>query len=204
MSDKTDNLLRRAEADTEEKTSIASAERKFNDQADAEEAFLQRCEKLLQIDSWNSYSGVASFALLDENGGRAEARPAKIGDFLSIKLPATGKVDWVKVINIYKGADEIILTVQPTYNPTEDAPDKSVTSHFFTADSTNNFCLQLNGDVLKMYVIGLNEISNTKDTSNVIESARNFATANLGHFLGVQKMEWTTFCRNFLEVEKEK
>src|SRR5688500_15225285 len=125
MSEKIGNLIRQVEADTEEKTSIASAERKFNDQADAEKAFLQRCEKLLQIDSWNSFSGVASFALFDENGGRLENRPAKIGDFLSIKLPATGKVDWVKVINIYKDADEMILTVQPTFNPTEDAPDKS-------------------------------------------------------------------------------
>jgi hypothetical protein len=49
-----------------------------------------------------------------------------------------------------------------------------------------------------MYVIGLNEITNTEKTGGLLESARNLATANLGHYLGVQKAAWTKFCENFL------
>jgi hypothetical protein len=199
MSGKINNLIRKAKADTEEKTSIASARRAFADEAEAKKEFVRFSEKLLLIECWNHASGVSSFKLFDENGVKTSDRPAAIGDFVCIKLPGTGKEDWVKIIDIYENSDEKVLTVQPTYDPTEESLDKSVTSHFFTEDSTNNFCLQLSGAIINMYVIGLNEISNTEDTNNIIESARNFATANLGHFLGVQKAEWTTFCENFLE-----
>lgn len=202
MSDKINNLIGKAKADTEEKTSIASARRAFADEAEAKKEFVRLSVKLLEIERWNHASGVSGFALFDKNGEKMPDKAAAIGDFICIKLPGTGKEDWVKIIDIYKNSDEKVLTVQPTYNPTEKSPDKSVTSHFFTEDSTNNFCLQLSGANINMYVIGLNEISNTGDTKNIIESARNFATANLGHFLGVQKGEWTTFCKKFLETEE--
>lgn len=201
MSGKIENLIRQAKADTEEKTSIASANRTYKSDNEAERAFQQFCEKLAYIERWNGSSGVSSFGLFGENGNKATDRPAAIGDFVCIKLPGTGKEDWVKIIDIYETSNEKVLTVQPTFNPTEKSTDKKVTSHFFTEDSTNNFCLQLSGSNVNMYVIGLNEISNTEDTNNILETARNFATANFGHFLGVQKAEWTTFCNNFLEKE---
>lgn len=199
MNGKITDLIEKANTDTEEKTSITSARRVFSDETEAKTAFEKFGEKLLQIELWNAESGISSFALFDENGEEAKDRPAKTGDFMCAELKGTGKADWLKITKIHGTADEKILTVQPTYDPTEKSADKSVTSHFFTSDSTNNFCLQLHGTIINMYVIGLNEISNTSDTNNIIESARNFATANLGHFLGVQKAEWTKFCENFLE-----
>lgn len=201
MNDKIENLISQVKADTEEKTSIASANRAFETDADAENAFQRFSEKLERIDQWNQFSGASSFGLFDGNGNKMPDRSATVGDFVCIKLPATGKTDWVKIIDIYEREREKILTVQPTFDPTDESNDKTVTSHFFTSDSTNNFCLQLTGNEVKMYVIGLNEISNTSATNNIIESARNLATANLGHFLGIQKAEWTTFCSNFLEIE---
>lgn len=203
MNSKIENLISRVKADGEEKTSIASANRAFETETDAKNAFHRLTEKLKHIEQWNQFSGASSFGLFDENGNKMPDRPAAVGDFVCIKLPATGKADWVKIADIYESEREKILTVQPTYNPTDESNDKTVTSHFFTSDSTNNFCLQLAGNEVNMYVIGLNEISNTEATNNIIESARNLATANLGHFLGVQKAEWTTFCNNFLEIEPE-
>lgn len=199
MNGKIENLIARVKADTEEKTSIASANRSFENESEAEKAFRHFREKLLRVDRWNYSSGVSSFALYGESGVKAPDRPAAVGDFVYIKLPGTGKEDWVKIIDIHEASNEKILTVQPTYDPTDESADKSVTSHFFTDDSTNNFCLQLSNNNVNMYVIGLNEISNTEQTNSVIESARNLAVANLGHFLGVQKAEWTTFCENFLK-----
>ncbi len=199
MSSGINNLIEQVKTDAEEKTSIASAERLFADKAEANSAFHRFSEKLLRIERWNAESGISSFALFNTNGDELLYKPAATGNFICTKLSGTGKEDWLKIIEIYETDDERILTVQPTYNPTEKSADKSVTSHFFTGDSTNNFCLQLNGAKINMYVIGLDEISNTADTNNIIESARNFATANLGHFFGVQKAEWTKFCNSFLE-----
>ncbi|HEX8288366.1 MAG TPA: hypothetical protein VF556_10240 [Pyrinomonadaceae bacterium] len=201
MNGKIENLISQVKADTEEKTSIASANKVFENDAEAEREFQRLSENLKRIEQWNQFSGASSFGLFDENGGKIPDRPAAIGDFVCIKLPATGKADWVKIVDIYEGEREKILTVRPTYNPTDESNDKNVTSHFFTSDSTNNFCLQLKRNEVNMHVIGLNEISNTEATNNIIESARNLATANLGHFLGVQKAEWTTFCENFLKSE---
>jgi hypothetical protein len=204
MSGRIEKLIRQVETDTEEKTSIASAERAFANETEAGENFSRLSEKLFEIERWNSSSGVLSFSLFDENGNEFNAKTAEIGDFIRIKMPASGKADWVKITDVYKNPSEIVLTVQPTYDPTEDAPDKTVTSHFFTAESTNNFCLRIIDRKIEMYVIGLNETSNVKDTNNILESARNLAAANIGHFLGFQKAEWTTFCNNFLENETEK
>ncbi|MDQ6787241.1 MAG: hypothetical protein M3033_10575 [Acidobacteriota bacterium] len=208
MNSKIQDLLEKAAAianvSREEMSSVACARRNFANEAEAERAFDEFQRKLFQIKKWNAHSGLSSYELFDENGNVCRSEAAKVGDFIRITLIGSGKSDWVKIIRIDELPDEIILTVQPSYNPTENTPDKSVTSHFFTDESTNNFCLQRAGEILNFYVIGLDEKSNTQDTNNLIETARNVATANLGHYLGIQKGEWTTFCQNFLETEQEK
>jgi hypothetical protein len=50
----------------------------------------------------------------------------------------------------------------------------------------------------------LNEKTNADETEGVIETARNFATANLGRYLGIQKTQWKTFCENFIENKTDK
>src|SRR6476469_1566783 len=47
---------------------------------------------------------------------------------------------------------------------TDKEPDKNVTSHFFTSDATNNFCLEKRDAVVSFYVIGLSEKTNTDET----------------------------------------
>ena len=202
MSDengKTEKLLAQAKADTEEKTSISEARREFADTAAAAKIYRQLREKLFFINRWNAESGVMSFTLFNENGEETPEKTAVVGDFIRVLLPGSGKYDWVKIAKVEENPNETILTVQPTCNPTKSGAAESVTSHFFTGDSTNNFCLRLDDSTIKMYVVGLNEETNTDDTENLIESARNLAAANLGRYLGFQKAMWTTFCRNFLE-----
>lgn len=202
MSDKAsriEKLITQAKSDTEEKTSISCDGREFADAETAAKNFRLLREKLFRIERWNDESGASSFTLFNEKGELTPTKNAAVGNFIRIKLPATGKYDWVKIIDVFESSNEIILTVQPTFDPTDQTPDKSVTSHFFTDESTNNFCLQHDDTKINMYVIGLNEVTNTEKSKNLLESARNLATANVGHFLGFQKAEWTTFCRNFLE-----
>ena len=205
MYSKIQNLLEQAaaqaESSTAEVSSVTNATRSCSSETEAKNVFQRLIQKLFNIEQWNAESNLSSFALFDENGFAKMEKIAAVGDFMRITLPGSGKDDWVKIVEIYDAADEIVLTVQPSPNPT-DKEDNSTTSHFFTNDSTNNFCLQKNGIKLNFYVIGLGEKSNTKDTSGIVETVRNFATANIGHFLGIQKAQWQNFCDNFVEIEK--
>ncbi len=207
MSDKIQILLKLAEmqADSAEaaQSSAARATHSFPSASEAEKNFSRFREKLFRVGDWGEFSGISSYELFDENGGKAH-RSAVAGDFIKITLSGSGKDDWVKIISIHEAPGEIILTVKPSYNPTEKDADKSVTSHFFTDDATNNFCLERKDESLNFYVIGLSEKSNASDTKNILETVRNLATANLGHYLGIQQSEWQKFCENFLEVKPKK
>lgn len=205
MYSKIQNLLEQAaaqaESSTAEVSSVTNATRNCSSETEAKNVFQRLIQKLFNIEQWNAESNLSSFALFDENGFAKMEKIAAVGDFIRITLPGSGKNDWVKIVEIHDAADEIVLSVQPSSNPT-DKEDNSTTSHFFTNDSTNNFCLQKNGIKLNFYVIGLGEKSNTEDTSGIVETVRNFATANIGHFLGIQKAQWQNFCDNFVEIEK--
>lgn len=205
MYSKIQNLLEQAaaqaESSTAEVSSVTNATRNCSSETEAKNVFQRLIQKLFNIEQWNAESNLSSFALFDENGFAKMEKIAAVGDFIRVTLPGSGKDDWVKIVEIHDAADEIVLTVQPSSNPT-DKEDNSTTSHFFTNDSTNNFCLQKKGIELNFYVIGLGEKSNIKDTSGIVETVRNFATANIGHFLGIQKAQWQNFCDNFVEIEK--
>lgn len=204
---KIQNLLQQAarqtESPTPEASSVASATRNFSSEAEAEQAFSHLREQLFRIEGWNKESEISSFALFDQNGNSQSEKLAAVGDFIKITLPGSGKDDWVKIIEIHETADEIVLSVQPSENPTDKGSEQT-TSHFFTADSTNNFCLQRINTKLNFYVVGLNEKSNTEETGGVLETVRNVAAANAGHYLGIQKAQWKTFCENFIAAEKQK
>jgi len=205
MYSKIQNLLEQAAAQakssTVEVSSVTNATRNCSTQTEAENVFQRLKQKLFHIQQWNAESNLSSFTPFDGNGCVKTDKIAADGDFIRITLPGSGKDDWVKIIEIYETADEIVLTIQPSHNPTDEW-NQSTTSHFFTGDSTNNFCLQRHGSKIKFYVIGLCEKSNTEDTSGIIEIVRNFATANIGYFFGVQKAQWQDFCDNFVEIEK--
>ncbi len=117
---------------------------------------------------------------------------------MRISLKGSGKYDWIRVIDIYEAADKFVVTVKPTYDPTQEKSDKTVISHFFTDDSTNNFCVLRKEKTIAFYVIGLGEKQNTNETKNTLETIRNVAV-NLGSYLGIQKVEWEKFCHHFLE-----
>jgi len=196
-----EQAARQKNSDAAGASSMTDAARHYASAAEAENAFSLFREKLLRIERWNSCSGISSFTLFDKKGNPRLEEKADGGDFIKIILPGSGKDDWVNVIEIYDTPNEIVITVQPCHDPT-DEENETTTSHFFTGDSTNNFCLQRRDLQITIHVIGLNEKSNTADTSGIIETIRNVATAKVGQYLGIQKIQWKTFCENFLEDEK--
>ncbi len=197
MGSKTQTLLERAAAD-ENTSSVAFAEREFSEQENSAAVFALLQTKMLNIDDWNRNSSLSTFCLFDKNGAAITGRLIETNLFNRLHLKNSGKYDWVKFTDIYRAADEMIITIQPTYDPTVEQPAPNTTSHFFTAESTNNFCLCRDENVLRFYVIGLNEKQNTRETNGAVESLRNLVTANVAYYSGTQKKQWQTFCRNFL------
>lgn len=201
MSAKIQYLLGEAERESDGKSSVTCASRDFASNDAAANAFELFRQKLYNVNGWEIESGVSAFQLFDENGGEIESQSARVGNFIRIHLPGSGKKDWVKISDIHDSSDESIITVQPTYDPTEKKIETGETSHFFTSDSRNNFCLKKDDTKLRFYVIGLHEKPNVSETGSLLEKARNVATAGFG-WLGFQKIEWKTFCENFLKSEK--
>jgi hypothetical protein len=198
---KTDELLERARLD-ERHSSLSSAEKTFADEAAAARVFASLKTRLSDIDEWNAHAMLSSFRLFDENGRPLESKRPALGIFLRISLTGTLKYDWVRVVDIFEGPDEFIVTVRPTFDPSGENPDQTVISHFFTDESINNFCLVRRAHQVALYVIGLNEKFNAGETGGALETARN-AAVNLGSYLGVQRGEWEKFCHHFLEDQAD-
>ena len=194
---KTDELLKQAEAQTNE-SSISAADKDFENEEAARKVFSSIKAKIINVNEWNKHALMSSYDLFDEDGSEIADEKIRIGTFLRIHLKASGKYDWVRVENIDDAPDEFIITVRPTFDPTAEKPDEKIISHFFTDESTNNFCLSRKGVKVALYVIGLNEKRNTSETGGTLETIRNVAV-NFATYLGVQNGEWEKFCHHFME-----
>lgn len=201
---KIERLLQAANSSREGDTSLNLAKRVFLDQADCDRFFESVCSNLFRIDEWNKNSSAADYRFFDESGRPRDDRPIEIGGFIRIGLYGGGKYDWVRVISITKETDELVMTVKPSFDPTQQPQEPNRTSHFFDPEATNNFCVQRHGKAVAFYVIGLNEHQNSKFTEGLIESARNVAVANVGYYTGLQKAVWKQFSANFLKTDEEK
>jgi hypothetical protein len=198
MRFRTRELLAEAKTLPADEYSINSAEREFPDSAAAVNYFEGLKARFKDIGQWNANSHVSSYALYDQNGKPASTPFIERDQFMEIRLHGTGKSDWVRIENILSSPNELVITVKPTYDPTEEPPQIGKTSHFFTARARNNFCAFRENDHVMLYVIGLHETLNSGHTSGIAETARNAALANLGYYLGIQKAVWSSFCDSFL------
>jgi hypothetical protein len=205
MRFRTRELLAATEALPEDEFSINSAEREFPNAAEAIRYLEDLKVRFRDISHWNANSHISSYALYDQYGKPASGPTIERDQFMEISLHGTGKSDWVRIEYILDSPDEIVITVKPTYDPTEMPPQTDKTSHFFTARARNNFCAFREDNHVMLYVIGLHETLNSGHTSGIVETARNAALANLGYYLGIQKAVWSAFCKSFLsENEQEK
>jgi hypothetical protein len=195
----TEELLRAANSSPENNTSLNSAKRTFGNESESAAFFGKASEKLRDVEVWNECGTSSEFASFTDDGHPAGNTIEENG-FIRIYLKASGKYDWVRVISIRHEDDEAVITVKPSYDPTQDPPDRSVISHFFSDEATNNFCLIREGSSVSFYIVGIEERQNLEKTDGVAETIRNAAAANLGYYLGVQKAEWKMFCSRFLEI----
>jgi len=202
MSGEIETLLKQANSVENGTTSVNSARKAFASAVESGAFFGQVRRNLLDIQKWSANSSSSSYALFDKKGAEKNGLIEK-GDFIRITVHGSGKNDWVNVIHIADSADEVIITVSPSFDPTEKPQRSEVISHFFDGAAQNNFCLQRIDRTVAIYVIGLNERQNVSETAGLIESARNAAIANLGYYSGLQKAVWNEFCTNFLEPARD-
>ena len=202
MRFETDELLKLTESLPEDEFSVNSASREFESEDEAGSYLGALKKRICDLNEWNGKSGLTSYELFDETGRALDSQAIEKDKFIKLTLTGSGKSDWVRVERIYEAPDEIVITVKPTFDPTDSPQRTGEISHFFGAAARNNFCFIRNRRTVSVYVIGLNEKLNTDHTSGMIESARNTAVANIGYYLGVQKAEWKKFCESFLREEE--
>lgn len=198
---KTDYLLKQAK-ENEKESSISFAEKIFGKSEDAKNVFTVLKKMIVRIDQWSVHSMLSDFALFDEGGKQLENGRLAAGLFIRISLTGSGKYDWIRIENIFEAEDEFIITVKPAFDPTDETRDEKTVSHFFTDESTNNFCIRKKGKSVAFYVIGLKEKMNASETSGTLETVRNIAV-NFGVYLGIQRSEWEKFSNHFLEDAAE-
>jgi hypothetical protein len=199
-----ENLIKAANSSAAGDTSFNVAKRVFDDAERCSEFFKRTCTNLLSIAEWNRNSSATGYKLFDDAGHEIDASPIEVQRFIRIGLYGSGKYDWVRVVEIIREANELILKVKPSHDPTQDPVEPTSISHFFGPEAENNFCVQRNDKTVAFYVIGLNEKQNTRFTDGLIESARNAAVANVGYYTGLQKAVWKQFASNFLATDEEK
>lgn len=198
---KTIQMLLEQASINENNSSVSKSETHFSNQEEIRQRFTEYKKCLLDLTCWNKAGNLSSYQHFKENGEKTDDKISE-NSLIRISLKGTGKYNWVKVVGLTDNEDEFILTFQPTYDPTAENP--KIVSHFFTAEARNNFCLQLKDTKIVFYIIGLNEKQNLAPTSDFVEAIRNWVTANVGSYLGLQREEWTTFAQNFLQLIKKK
>lgn len=201
---KIESLLEAANSSSDNDTSVISAKRTFVADEDCESLFDAARARMFLTDEWNKNSSATEYGLFDESGSEIRSEPITVGRFIRIGLYGGGKYDWVRVVAILDEPGEVVISVKPSFDPTEQPRNTAAVSHFFGPEAVNNFCLLKHEKTVSSHVIGLNEKQNTHFTEGLIESARNAAIANFGYYSGLQDKVWKQFCTKILLADEEK
>src|SRR5688572_2382771 len=132
-----ESLLKAANSSPTPNTSVNFAKRVFLDEDECGRFFETTRASLFRIDEWSKNSSASDYTLFEETGEESGDPTISVGRFIRINLYGGGKYDWVRIISITEEPDEVILTVKPTFDPTQPPEDHAETSHFFGPEATN-------------------------------------------------------------------
>lgn len=186
-------------AKAEENTSLTNAKA----------LFVRARERLLDINGWDAYSGVAGadFRLANDKGERKEGMPRR-GDHIVIDLPGPGPkegmgFDWVRIEDIQDVTapeaerEFTLITVRPCSVP---GSDSSSAAHFYEKSATSTFIVERVGDKLISEEKGRNEVSNTEGPRSLFDKIRNFVVS-IGARSGASQLQWKVLMKNILLKE---
>ena len=184
----------------------AEAHRDCLSREGAREVYLEAKKRLLDINRWNEYAGVASatFQLTDLLGNEI-ARSPEMGDLIRISIPGPGSVagdgyDWVEIetyietIDAIRDIDLFAFRVRPTHKPGSAA---EVPAHFYTEDATSTFLVQRAGNKVTAAEKGRNEVPNT-GAETIRDKVRN-TLVGAGASLGLSIPQWKALMEGILE-----
>lgn len=174
----------------------------FTKEEEAKSFFEIAKERLLKVNKWHSYAGLATagFQLTDEKGNPVDRLPKK-GDHFKIDIPGPGTItgegnDWVQIEEINDEENYIGIRVRPATNPTNDSND---VAHFFADSATSSFIVKRDNLTVIAGVYGRNEKPNTK-TETVIDKIRN-ATVATGALSGFSKLQWKSLVNGLVKKD---
>src|SRR5213082_2335718 len=106
MTHITEELIKAANSAAENDTSLNGSKRTFDSELEAADFFRHASTRIRDIDTWNKCGSASDYALFDEAG--KAAGQIQNGVFIRIQLAATGKYDWVRVVNVQEDAIEVV------------------------------------------------------------------------------------------------
>lgn len=162
-------------------------------------------QRLVDINSWQSYSGKlsASFCLYNSKGEEVKRNPVA-GDFIKIDIPGPGNnagdgFDWVQVAQIdeksYDADERFMIKCIPSVNPT--AKEAADIAHFYSEKASSSFIVSRKNNCITAEIHGRNEVSNT-DAENVSDKLRNIIVA-IGGRAGLAKIQWKILAEGLLD-----
>ena len=168
--------------------------------------YRESVDKLLDVNNWENISkGIikAAFKLCDSYGNEVERLPQE-GDYFKIDIPGPGSVDgegydWVKIENIFSGADTITdtdlirINVRPASCPLN---SKEKIAHFFSDSSTSTFLIKREKTVVTAEIHGRNEKPNDQ-SEDMIDALRNKVVATVA-ILSFSDIQWKQLAIGFL------
>jgi hypothetical protein len=185
----------------------AEAHRDLDTREEAIQLFLEAKDRLLNINKWNTYAGMASanFQLTDPQGNEVDREP-ELGDLIRIDIPgpgssAGGGYDWVcieaylETIDAARDDDTFGFRVRPTRNPDSSDP---APAHFYNKETTSTFLIQRAGNKVTAAEKGRNEVPNT-DAERWTDRVRNSAVA-FGASMGIATPQWKALVEGILET----
>ncbi len=176
---------------------------------EANELFVTAFTRMLNVNRWHEYSGLASarFFITDADGNECN-RTIQKGDYIKIDIPGPGPrsgdgYDWVHVdaletdINSSATTEFCGMMVRAAENP---LADKSETAHFFTSDASSTLIVEKTNCTVTSYYYGRNEELNL-DTNTLVDKIRNTIIGSLG-LAGVSELQWKRLINSFLQKDK--
>lgn len=179
----------------------AEEQRCGKDIKDAIKIYHLGCERLLNVNRWDSLAEVSAFQLIDNSGVRVD-RAAREGDYIRIDIPGPGTMagmgyDWVKIEQIKsfdRENDQVLaMTVRPSAHPVSGSTE---IAHFLKDIATSTFIIRRNGNEGFAEEHGRNEVANTA-VRRMLDRGRNF-TVGIAAKLGLSYPQWKILVKAFL------
>ena len=179
-------------------------ENSYPDEQQARQAFEHSRQKLFEVDRWSDLPGINStFQVFDAAGNKSGAGKPVVGDYIKIILPGPAPENWVKVTDLREEENMAEFVVHPSPAPASQTDNPAVVKHFFSKEASSAFRVERQGNVIKAFEIGRNEVINNQGAEAGDRAVVNTLVAE-GGWAGFQALQWDKLTRYLVHLEETK